>query len=95
MSDLDLPNRVVMAPMTRSFSPGGVPTAEVAAYYRRRAEHGVGLILTEGTGIGRPAALNEPDMPHFHGEAALAGWKSGLENERADRRPRARYRNRF
>ena len=34
---LKLPNRVVMAPMTRSFSPGGVATDDVAAYYARRA----------------------------------------------------------
>ncbi|MFX4959604.1 alkene reductase, partial [Acinetobacter baumannii] len=34
---LTMPNRIVMAPMTRSFSPGGVPTADVAAYYGRRA----------------------------------------------------------
>jgi 2,4-dienoyl-CoA reductase-like NADH-dependent reductase (Old Yellow Enzyme family) len=75
LNALTLPNHVVMAPKTRSVSPGGVPTAEVASYYRRRAENGVGLIITEGTGIGRPAALNEPDMPHFHVEAALAGCK--------------------
>ena len=43
---LKLPNRVVMAPMTRSFSPNGVPTAQVAAYYRRRAEASVGLIIS-------------------------------------------------
>ncbi|HEX4177375.1 MAG TPA: hypothetical protein VHY57_03015, partial [Rhizomicrobium sp.] len=55
LNALDLPNRVVMAPMSRYASPGGVPTAEVAAYYRRRAENGVGLIITEGTGSGRPA----------------------------------------
>ncbi len=35
---LTLPNRIVMAPMTRSFSPGGIPGEDVAAYYRRRAE---------------------------------------------------------
>ena len=75
LNALNLPNRVIMAPMTRSFSPGGVPTPAVAAYYRRRAENGVGLIITEGTGVGRTAALNEPDMPRFHGEVALAGWK--------------------
>jgi 2,4-dienoyl-CoA reductase-like NADH-dependent reductase (Old Yellow Enzyme family) len=68
-----------MASMTRSFSPGGVPTAEVAAYYRRRAENGVGLIITEGTGVDRPAALNKPDVPHFHGEAALAAWKKVVD----------------
>jgi 2,4-dienoyl-CoA reductase-like NADH-dependent reductase (Old Yellow Enzyme family) len=37
LNALNLPNRIVMAPMTRSMSPGGIPTAEVAGYYRRRA----------------------------------------------------------
>jgi 2,4-dienoyl-CoA reductase-like NADH-dependent reductase (Old Yellow Enzyme family) len=83
LNALNLPNRVVMAPMTRSFAPGGVPTAEVAAYYRRRAENGVGLIVTEGTGVDRPAAVNEPDVPHFHGEAALAGWKKVVDEVHA------------
>jgi 2,4-dienoyl-CoA reductase-like NADH-dependent reductase (Old Yellow Enzyme family) len=83
LNGLDLPNRVVMAPMTRSFSPGGVPTPEVAAYYRRRAAHGVGLIITEGTGVGRAAALDDPDVPRFHGEAALAGWKRVVDEVHA------------
>ena len=48
---LILKNRIVMAPMTRSKSPGGIPGANVAAYYRRRAEGEVGLIVTEGTYI--------------------------------------------
>ncbi|WP_201455258.1 NADH:flavin oxidoreductase [Xanthomonas massiliensis] len=76
---LALPNRIVMAPMTRCFSPGGVPGANVAAYYRRRAEDGVGLILSEGTVIDRPASRNEPDIPFFHGQAALAGWQRVIE----------------
>ncbi|MEM5331128.1 hypothetical protein VSR34_31720 [Paraburkholderia sp. JHI2823] len=79
LNGLSLANRIVMAPMTRSRSPGGVPTAEVASYYRRRAENGVGLIITEAAGIDRPAALNEPDMPRFHGEAALARWKNVVD----------------
>jgi 2,4-dienoyl-CoA reductase-like NADH-dependent reductase (Old Yellow Enzyme family) len=70
---LTLPNRIVMAPMTRSFSPGGVPTSDVAAYYRRRAEGGVGLIVTEGTVVERPAARNDAAVPVFHGEA-LPRW---------------------
>jgi 2,4-dienoyl-CoA reductase-like NADH-dependent reductase (Old Yellow Enzyme family) len=74
VKSLRLPNRIVMAPMTRSFSPGGVPGPDVAAYYRRRAEERVGLIITEGTVIDHPAATNDPRVPHFHGEAALAGW---------------------
>jgi 2,4-dienoyl-CoA reductase-like NADH-dependent reductase (Old Yellow Enzyme family) len=76
---LSLPNRIVMAPMTRSHSPGGVPGPDVAAYYRRRAEGGVGLILTEGTGIAHDAALNDPKVPFFHGAAALAGWAEVLK----------------
>jgi 2,4-dienoyl-CoA reductase-like NADH-dependent reductase (Old Yellow Enzyme family) len=71
---LTLPNRVVMAPMTRGQSPGGVPGPDVAAYYRRRAEHGVGLIITEGTAIDHPVAVSQPRVPHFHGEEALSGW---------------------
>lgn len=72
--NLNLPNRIVMAPMTRSHSPDGVPSENVAAYYRRRAEGGVGLIMTEGTAINHPSAVNDPKVPNFHGEAALAGW---------------------
>ncbi|WP_434064444.1 hypothetical protein [Paraburkholderia largidicola] len=60
---LALANRIVMAPMTRRKSPGGVPGDDVAAYYRRRAEGGVGLIITEGTTIGRPAASRDDHRP--------------------------------
>src|SRR3954471_7386160 len=76
--DLKLANRIVMAPMTRSFSPGGVPGPDVAAYYRRRAEGGVGLILTEGTGVAHAAALSDAKVPRFHGADALAGWAQVL-----------------
>ncbi len=76
---LELKNRVVMAPMTRNFAPEGVPGAANAEYYRRRAEGGVGLILTEGTVIDRPASRNQSGIPLFHGAAALAGWKGVAE----------------
>src|SRR3954453_16164285 len=75
LKGLNLPNRVVMAPMTRSFSPGGIPTEDVARYYRRRAEGAVGFIISEGTGVDRPASLNDPNVPRFHGEKELAGWR--------------------
>lgn len=71
---LSLKNRIVMAPMTRGFSQNGVPDENVAAYYRRHAESGVGLIITEGTLIDHPAAAASPNWPHIHGEEALAGW---------------------
>jgi 2,4-dienoyl-CoA reductase-like NADH-dependent reductase (Old Yellow Enzyme family) len=76
---LTLSNRIVMAPMTRSFSPGGVPGENVARYYQRRAEAQVGLIVTEGTVVNRPGAANDPNVPHFHGEAALEGWARVVE----------------
>ena len=75
VGDLTLKNRFVMAPMTRQFSPGGVPGEDVAGYYRRRAEGGAGLIITEGTGIEDPEALDSPTIPVMYGDAALGGWK--------------------
>jgi len=83
LKTLTLKNRIVMAPMTRSFSPEGVPGDNVAAYYRRRAEADVGLILSEGTVIDRPAARNDPQIPFFHGEAALAGWQHVIDEVHA------------
>ena len=76
---LKLKNRIVMAPMTRGFSPDGVPTQDVADYYMRRAEGDVGLIISEGTVIDRPASSNNPNYPHFYGEQALAGWQQVIK----------------
>jgi 2,4-dienoyl-CoA reductase-like NADH-dependent reductase (Old Yellow Enzyme family) len=78
-----LPNRIVMAPMTRSCSPGGVPGEDVAAYYRRRAEGGVGLIVTEGTYPPHAAAGFDPKVPHMYGDAALAGWRQVVDGVHA------------
>jgi len=83
LKNLELPNRIVMAPMTRSKSPGQMPDADVAAYYRRRAEGGVGLILTEGTSPDDPAASGDINVPSFFGEAALAGWANVLKEVKA------------
>ncbi|WHY65007.1 NADH:flavin oxidoreductase [Neobacillus sp. SuZ13] len=69
-----LASRLVMAPMTRMFSPEGIPGKNVAQYYRKRAENGIGLIITEGTAINHPAAVMSPDIPRFYGEEALNGW---------------------
>jgi 2,4-dienoyl-CoA reductase-like NADH-dependent reductase (Old Yellow Enzyme family) len=76
---LGLSNRIVMAPMTRAFSPNGIPTKEVAAYYKRRAENEVGLIITEGTAINHPAASSDPGVPFFYGEKALQGWSKVVQ----------------
>jgi 2,4-dienoyl-CoA reductase-like NADH-dependent reductase (Old Yellow Enzyme family) len=76
---LSLRNRVVMPPMTRGFSPNGVPGDNVVEYYRRRAEGGVGLIISEGTLINHPAAGDNVNYPHFYGVEALAGWRKVIE----------------
>ncbi len=74
-NSLELSNRIVMAPMTRQFSPNGVPTADVAAYYKRRAQGGTGLIITEGTTVNDAVATMDANIPQFHGSKALAGWE--------------------
>ncbi|MFE3326522.1 NADH:flavin oxidoreductase [Streptomyces sp. NPDC059176] len=73
---LKVPNRIVMAPMTREFSPGGVPGRDVAQYYSRRAAGGVGLIITEGTYVDHTSAGTSDKVPRFYGEAALEGWSA-------------------
>lgn len=82
---LRLANRFVMSPMTRNFSPGGVPGDNVAAYYRRRAEADVGLVITEGIGIDHESAIGsgsmgERDIPQLHGAESLAGWRRVVED---------------
>lgn len=83
IKSLELANRIVMAPMTRGFAPAGIPGEPQAAYYRRRAEGGVGLILSEGTVIDRPASRNMAGIPLFHGEQALAGWQQVIDTVHA------------
>lgn len=79
LGSLELPNRIVMAPMTRSKSPGGVPGEPVVDYYRRRAENAVGLIITEGTTVDRPGASFDPAIPNIHNPDALAGWRKVVD----------------
>lgn len=74
IKSLELPNRIVMAPMTRGFATDGAVDARHADYYGRRAAGGTGLIITEGVTIDRPASANEPNVPRFHGDR-LEGWR--------------------
>lgn len=76
---LSLPNRIVMCPMTRQASPQGVPGADVASYYARRAAADVGLIVTEGIAIDHPSAIDDDRVPVLHGNAALAGWRAVVD----------------
>ncbi|MFC7990651.1 NADH:flavin oxidoreductase [Streptomyces pilosus] len=79
INGLTVPNRIAMAPMTRMFSPGGVPGEDVVSYYSRSAAAGVGLIVTEGTYVGHESAGMSDRVPRFHGEEQLAGWAKVAE----------------
>lgn len=74
VGSLTVPNRFAMAPMTRQASPEGVPGADVAEYYRRRAAGGTGLIITEGIRLPDSSAGHPYSIPTIAGEDALAGW---------------------
>ncbi|ADB35629.1 NADH:flavin oxidoreductase/NADH oxidase [Kribbella flavida DSM 17836] len=72
LGKLTLPNRLVMAPMTRSRCTGGSPTELTAEYYAQRA--GAGLIVTEAT---QPSAIGQGyiDTPGLHSAEQIAGWR--------------------
>jgi N-ethylmaleimide reductase len=68
----DLPNRAVMAPMTRNRAgPGEVPTPLMATYYAQRAS--AGLIISEGTQI-TPQGQGYPGTPGIHSKQQIEGW---------------------
>lgn len=64
-----------MAPMTRNQSPGGIPTEEVAQYYKRRAEAEVGLIISEGIEVSHKASSAYPNVPRLDSQKAVDAWK--------------------
>lgn len=71
--ELSLPNRVVMAPLTRCrASAGRVPNEMMAAYYAQRAS--AGLILSEATAV-TPMGVGYPDTPGIWSEEQVEGWK--------------------
>jgi 2,4-dienoyl-CoA reductase-like NADH-dependent reductase (Old Yellow Enzyme family) len=76
-------NRVVMAPMARNYAPNFIPDEKLAAYYARRAEHGVGLIITEASFIDHPVANGHKGTPAIFGEEALAGYRTVVESVHA------------
>src|SRR6476646_8755875 len=70
---LDLPNRIIMGPMTRARAGReGVPNPLMAEYYAQRAS--AGLIISEATGISREG-LGWPDAPGLWNRAQVEGWR--------------------
>lgn len=72
LGDLLLPNRIIMAPMTRCRAEGNIPNAMMAEYYRLRAE--AGLIISEGVPIS-PQAIGYPDVPGIWTPQQVEGWR--------------------
>jgi N-ethylmaleimide reductase len=73
LGPLALPNRVVMAPMTRNRAgPGNVPGPLNATYYAQRAS--AGLIVSEATQVS-PQGVGYPGTPGIHSDQQIAGWK--------------------
>lgn len=68
-------NRVIMAPMTRRRSPGGIPSEDVIDYYRRRIDGGVGGIITEGMLIEPLYAGFEPAVPTLDTREGVSKWR--------------------
>lgn len=76
MGHLKLPNRVIMAPLTRARTPDSIPGDLQAAYYAQRA--GAGLIISEATNIS-PTARGYVYTPGIYTDAQEAGWKKVVD----------------
>ena len=77
LGPLQLPNRAVMAPMTRNRAgPGNAPGPLNATYYAQRAS--AGLIVSEATQIS-PQGFGYPGTPGIHSAEQVAGWKNVTE----------------
>jgi N-ethylmaleimide reductase len=70
---MHLPNRIVMAPLTRNRAPDAIPTPLMAQYYAQRAS--AGLLITEATAISAQGQ-GYADVPGLYGTEQLDGWKS-------------------
>jgi N-ethylmaleimide reductase len=76
VGDLQLANRIVMAPLTRNRAPDAIPTPLMAEYYTQRAS--AGLLITEATAISHQGQ-GYSDVPGLYGTEQLDGWKRVTE----------------
>lgn len=72
VGDIELANRIVMAPLTRNRARNQLPDELTVEYYRQRAS--AGLIITEATQIS-PMGQGYIDTPGIHSAAQVAAWK--------------------
>lgn len=72
MGAYQLPNRIVMAPLTRMRAPEAIPTGLMVSYYKQRAA--AGLIVTEATSIS-PQGFGYPNVPGIFNDAHITGWQ--------------------
>lgn len=81
----NLKTRTAMAPMTRSFANNetGVVNDLTVEYYRKRAQDGIGLIITEGVVIS-PRAKGNPGVPGIYTQEQINGWKKVTEAVHAE-----------
>jgi 2,4-dienoyl-CoA reductase-like NADH-dependent reductase (Old Yellow Enzyme family) len=82
IGDLELPNRIVMAPLTRNRStgPGRVPNALMREYYAQRAS--AGLIISEATSVA-PAGVGYPHTPGVWSAEQTEGWRNVVQGVHA------------
>ena len=81
LGNIELKNRIIMAPLTRQSSDDdGTPTDEMTAYYARRARGGVSMVITEGTytedKFGFVAYLNQPGCAN---DKHISAWKKVVD----------------
>jgi 2,4-dienoyl-CoA reductase-like NADH-dependent reductase (Old Yellow Enzyme family) len=82
LNKLQLPNRLVMAPMGRNFSVRGVPGEGYLEYFRKRVEGGIGLCIGEASAVNHPVASSDDQHADFHGDA-LRMWRRIVETVHA------------
>jgi 2,4-dienoyl-CoA reductase-like NADH-dependent reductase (Old Yellow Enzyme family) len=78
IGDLEVPNRIILAPLTRNRStgPGRVPNAMMREYYAQRAS--AGLIISEATSVA-PAGVGYPHTPGVWSDEQVEGWRKIVE----------------
>ncbi|EED6225539.1 12-oxophytodienoate reductase, partial [Salmonella enterica subsp. enterica serovar Haifa] len=72
--NIELRNRIVLAPMGVGHCENGEPDDDLRGFYRRRAENGVALLITGATFIDHPTASNHVLLPSIAGQQAQDSW---------------------